>query len=85
MSVVRTIRGFDRLPEVKTVRGITIERDVPIPRKQPIGRLDEVLMSLEVGESFVHTSRLGQRRKFGERIFTTRQLGPKKYRIWRMK
>lgn len=84
-AAVRTIRKLDDLPEIKTIRGVVIEKGVPIPRKQPVGRLDEVLLTMEVGESFVHTSRLGSRRKLKERVFTTRQLGPKKFRIWRMK
>ena len=82
---VRTVRRLDERSETREVRGIRIDKDIPIPPKaQLVGKLDAVLSALEVGESFEHTARIGSRRKLPGRKFTQRQLGPKKWRIWRI-
>lgn len=87
----RTVRNLDRRPgepsnEVKEVRGVRIDRDVPLPSRQHWGKLDEVLMALEPGESFEHTSRVGSRKMRDKgKQFTQRRLPSGKYRIWRMK
>lgn len=83
---VRTIRRLDERSETKEICGFKVEKDIPIPeRLQNFGKLEKVLDSLEVGESFEHTSRITMRyKKIGAgKRFTQRQIGPKKHRIWR--
>jgi hypothetical protein len=83
---VRTIRRLDERSETREVRGVRIDKDIPIPPKaQAVGKLDAVLEALEVGESFEHTSRVSSRKaKAPGKKFTQRQIGPKKWRVWRI-
>ena len=68
MTAVRQIRKLDSLPEVKTVGGFVIERDIPPPYvRAPKGALQEALLALEVGESLVHTSDGSDTRKKARR------------------
>lgn len=80
---VRTIRRLDERSETREVRGVRIDKDIPLPPRL-VGKIDSVLSSLEVGESFEHTARIGSRSKVRGRKFTQRQVGPKKWRIWRI-
>lgn len=87
---VRTIHRLDRLPggatESRALHGVVIEKGIPIPttnRPGRPGRLMEVLMTLEVGESFLHINRVRQRNMPKDRKFTTRRLAVGKYRVWR--
>lgn len=85
---VRTIRRLDERSESREVNGIRIDKGIPIPpSKDRVGRIQAVLEALEVGESFEHTARFYRRKnpKTAGRSYTQRQLGPKKWRIWRTK
>lgn len=84
VAVVRTVRRLDERSEVKEVAGVRIEQGVPIPKRTPPGRLESILMALEVGESFVHSSRAYIRTKQAGKVFTMRKLGGGKYRVWRI-
>ena len=48
-AAIRTIRKLDDLPEVKTVKGVRIEKGVPIPGTHAnYGKWKKVLMAMEV-------------------------------------
>ena len=85
VTAIRTVRRLDETSETKEVYGIRIDKGVPIPSRQPTGRVDAALLALEVGESFVHTARVGTRLKVRDKRFTQRRLPDGRYRIWRTK
>jgi hypothetical protein len=86
-----------RTPRPKTVAGIAIERDVPLP--EPRGRETpamQALLALEVGESFVHNGSVKTAihskpvRKSGRKFTARRLSGPPNqskrgtFRVWRV-
>lgn len=83
VAAIRTVRRLDERSETKEVCGVVIERDVPLPKRSPPGKLDSILNAMEVGESFVHHNRAFIRTKQAGRVFTMRKIGGGKYRIWR--
>lgn len=85
-AVIRTVRKLEGLPEVKRVGDITIETGIPLPPRQVAAGVSAVLRVMEVGESFVHGSRISTRhldKYLGTKKFAQRKLGTK-YRIWRI-
>ena len=78
----RIVRLLDRELDLKVVEGVQIERGVPAPSRR---NLKAILGALAVGESFVHSgSGTWTRRLFKDRKFTAKQIGPHRYRIWRV-
>lgn len=89
-AAVRQIRKLDSLPEQKSVRGIVIEKGVPLPIANETRRSPgvEAMLTIEVGESFVHKGRGIMKAKEimrSGRKFTSRDLGGGRFRIWRIK
>lgn len=89
-GTLRTVRKLDGLPEQKTVRGIVIEKGLPIP-PQNANRLTPGMaacLALEVGESFVYSTRgvlQAKHIKATGREFAAREIAKNRYRIWRTK
>lgn len=90
-AILRTVRRLDERSETREVNGFVVESDVPMPpKKNRPGDVLEVVAALQLGDSFVHThackdSRDNVRRRFPDRSFASREIGPKKHRIWRIK
>ena len=89
-SATRRVMLLDRAPgqaapEFKSVRGVRIEKGVPIPRTHQIGKLKAIMLAMEVGESFVSEkrSKLDGKAKLPGREFTSRRLADGRFRIWR--
>lgn len=86
---IRTVRRLDERSEVKEVAGFKIEAGIPIPpRIKAMSPLRSALAALEVGESLVapnhaNDGRAWMAHNYPGRIFTSRCLGPNRYRIWR--
>lgn len=90
IAAVRNVRLLDREPGKREVAGYVIESGIPIPKKDTKpARLLQALLTLKVGESFVHRVRassqsLAQGGKQAGRKFTQRRVGTgPQYRIWR--
>lgn len=91
-AAVRTIRRLDERSEQKVVRGILIEKNVPLPVKNATRRTPavEAMLTLEVGESFMHkglSPTKAKEVKRSGRKFTTACVhkATKTYRTWRVK
>ena len=91
-AATRTVSLLDRRPggacnEIKTVRGVRLEKNVPIPRTHQVGKWKAVMAAMEVGESFVDTCRrkLDGKDKIVGREFTSRRLPDGRFRTWRTK
>ena len=91
MSAVRTVRLIDRVPgepanEEKAVRGVKIEKGIPIPGTHQRGKWKTVMDALEVGESFVDTVRrkLDSKDTIPGRVYVSRKCSGG-YRVWRTK
>jgi hypothetical protein len=85
-GVVRTIRRLDERSEEKRVNGVVIEKNVPVPSQRE-GKIVSLLLSLEVGESFVYEKRIkpaNYRGLLQGRKFMTRAVPGKGFRLWRV-
>lgn len=89
-AVVRTIRRLDERSEQRTVNGVPIETGIPVPeqRYRTHGKAAEVVLQLQVGESFQWThpckdQRARALRMNPGRAYAARSYAPKKWRIWR--
>lgn len=87
----RTVQLLDRepgqpAPESKAVRGVKIEKGIPIPGTHQRGKWKTVMDAMEVGESFVDTVRrkLDKDDTIPGREYVSRKV-PGGYRVWRTK
>jgi hypothetical protein len=91
MSTLRTVKLSNHRPgepidETKTIKGVTIERGIPMP--PPRGSdLVAVLLALDVGESFLFKHQASTARaseKMKGRTFAARRQPDGRFRIWRL-
>lgn len=89
-AALRTVRLLSAEPgqpkETRTVKGVVIEKGVPLP--VPNHCIGEIIAALEVGESFTHPFKLrptAYKRQLAGKEFTQRRIGPKLFRIWRVR
>lgn len=83
-AILRTVRRLDERSETKEVCGVTISKDIPAPRLRQ-GNLRQILAAMEVGDSVLYYRQLrSQDDKSGKMRFVSRQLGPEKFRCWRI-
>lgn len=84
IRTVRLLRDPGEATETRVVEGVVIEKGIPVPPPFHNGLL-RVVASLEVGESFVWPKEPSFHRKgFAPRKFSTKRIGPKQFRVWRI-
>ena len=73
--------------EYMSIRGVRVEKGVPVPKTHQQGKWKTVLDALDVGDSFVHSKRvkLDGKAKIPGKEFTSRRLSDGKFRMWRTK
>jgi hypothetical protein len=87
MRMPNQCRGsLDERSEEKRVNGVVIEKNVPVPSQRE-GKIVSLLLSLELGESFVYEKRIkpaNYRGLLQGRKFMTRAVPGKGFRLWRV-